>query len=206
MSRRQYVQRYCAVRHLLVCAALATGLSVGLLPLDPIRAQQETARSAFKTLALLEGEWMLAPANKQEGGATKKGPAAKLIGTDKTAMSFKVIGKGSTVQENLLPGTGKEMATMYHCNNIKDCTVLQAKHYCAKQNQPELLFDTADIRKNAIAMKCDMDTKLCSSGEGHVHMIRHEISEDKNQLKTTYVIYEGGKFAKNSVYHFERKR
>ena len=74
----------------------------------------------YNTMKMLKGDWKLAPANKQEGGATKKGPAAKLLGTSKTAMSFKVIGKGSTVQENLLPGTGKEMATMYHCDKFKN--------------------------------------------------------------------------------------
>jgi hypothetical protein len=68
----------------------------------------------YKTLTLLDGDWMLSSAEEQEGGATKKGPAAKLLDTDNTAISFTVIGKGSTLQENLLPGTGKEMATMYH--------------------------------------------------------------------------------------------
>ena len=75
--------------------------------------------SHYKTLTMLDGEWVLSPADAQEGGATKKGPAAKLIGTDKTAISFKVVGKGSAVQENLLPGTVKEMVTMYHCNDFR---------------------------------------------------------------------------------------
>ena len=66
----------------------------------------------YKTLTLMKGDWKLSPANQQEGGATKKGPAAKLMDTDTVAMSFKVIGKGRTVQESLLPDTGKEMATM----------------------------------------------------------------------------------------------
>jgi hypothetical protein len=99
-------------------------------------------------------------------------------------MSFKLIVKGSTVQENLLPGTGKEMATMYDCNSFKDCTLLQAKHYCAKQNQPELILDSANTVGNFVAMQCDMDTELCSSDESHVHVITHEISEDNSQLKS----------------------
>jgi len=127
----------------------------------------------YKTLTLLGGDWMLSPLAEQEGGATKKGPAAKLIGTDETAISFKVIGKGSTIQENLLPGTGKEMATMYHCNNFKDCTQVQATHYCAKQNQPELILDTDNTTGSVIVMTCDMNTLPCSSVEGHVHMIKH---------------------------------
>jgi len=51
----------------------------------------------YKTLTLLEGDWMLSPADEQEGGATKKDPAAKLVGTDSTAISFKVVGNGSAV-------------------------------------------------------------------------------------------------------------
>ena len=159
----------------------------------------------YKTLAMLDGDWILSSSDKQEGGTTKKGPAAKLVGTDKTAMSFKVVGKGSAVQENLLPGTGKEMATMYHCDNFKNCSRVQAKHYCAKQNQPELLLDADKTTGNVIVMSCDMNTALCNSAEGHVHAIKHELSQDNKHLRTTYTIYKNGKFEKDSIYHFDRK-
>lgn len=161
--------------------------------------------SHYKTLTKLHGDWVLSPMDQQEGGATKKGPAAKLINTNETAMSFRVIGKGSAVQENLLPGTGKEMATMYHCNDFKECTQVQAKHYCAKQNQPDLVLDVENTSADVVAMNCDMDTPLCGSAEGHVHAIKHELSNDDNHLKTIYVIYEDGKLQKNSIYHFDRK-
>ena len=162
--------------------------------------------SHYKTLTMLDGEWVLSPADAQEGGATKKGPAAKLIGTDKTAISFKVVGKGSAVQENLLPGTVKEMVTMYHCNDFRNCSQVQAKHYCAKQNQPELMLDASKSGNSVIVMTCDENTSLCNSAEGHVHMIKHEMTQDNNHLKTTYTIYSNGKFEKNSVYHFNRKQ
>ena len=119
-------------------------------------------------------------------------------------MSFKVIGKGSTVQESLLPGTGKEMATMYHCNDFKNCTKVEARHYCAKQNQPELVLDTDKSNDNLIVMNCDMRSDLCNSMEGHIHKIQHELSQDKKHLKTTYTSYKDGKFQKNSIYHFDR--
>jgi hypothetical protein len=160
----------------------------------------------YKTVTMLDGIWVLSPADMQEGGATKKGPAAELIGTDKTAMTFKVVGKGSAVQENLLPDTDKEMVTMYHCDDFKNCTQVQAKHYCAKQNQPELILDNKNTNGFVIVMACDMNTPLCNSAEDHVHMIKHELSQDNNHLKTTYTIYSGGKFQKNSTYHFERKQ
>jgi len=178
---------------------------LGLALLTSSVSSAPTALNNYKTLTLLAGEWKLAPADVQSGGATKKGPAAKLMGTDKTAISFKVIGKGSTVQENLLPGTGKEMATMYHCNDFKNCSQVKATHYCAKQNQPELVMDTTKTSDHVIAMTCDMSSDLCSSGAGHVHKITHELSDDKNHLKTSYTIFKAGKFKKNSVYHFVRK-
>ena len=159
----------------------------------------------YKTLTLLDGDWMLSPADVQEGGATKKGPAAEVIGTGKTAISFKVVGKGSAVQENLLPGAGKEMVTMYHCDTFKNCSQVQAKHYCAKQNQPELILDAAKSNDRVIVMVCDTDTSLCNSAEGHVHMIKHELSADNNHLKTTYTIFSEGKFEKDSIYHFDRR-
>lgn len=159
----------------------------------------------YKTIASLNGDWKLAPASMQEGGTTKKGPAAKLLNTDKTAIRFKVIGKGSTVQESLLPDTGKEMATMYHCNNFKNCTKVQAKHYCAKQNQPELTLDTDKTSKNVISMVCDKNNAVCNSNSGHVHKITHELSKDNSQLKATYTIFKNGKFKKNSIYHFVKK-
>ena len=160
----------------------------------------------YKTLTLLSGDWILSPVDTQEGGATKKGPAAKLIGTDETAVTFKVIGKGSTIQENLLPGTAKEMATMYHCNDFKDCSELQATHYCSKQNQPELIVDAAKSNGRIIVMACDMNTSLCNAAEAHVHMIKHELSNNNNHLKTTYTIYNNGKFEKDTIYHFDRKK
>ena len=159
----------------------------------------------YKTLTLLGGDWMLSPAAEQEGGATKKEPASTLVDSGSTAISFMVIGKGSTLQENLLPGTGKEMATMYHCNDFNNCSQLQATHYCAKQNQPELILDEAQSDGSVIVMTCDMNTALCNSAVGHVHAIRHELSQDNNHLRTTYTIYNNGKFEKDSIYHFDRK-
>jgi hypothetical protein len=163
------------------------------------------AQANYDTLASLKGDWKLAPADKQQGGATKKGPAAKMIGTDKTAMSFKVIGKGTTVQENLLPGTGKEMATMYHCNKFKDCSQVEAKHYCAKKNQPELVLDAGASSDRMVTLNCDMSSDLCKSNEGHIHKITHELSADNKHLKTSYTTFKDGKYKKDSIYHFVRK-
>ena len=52
------------------------------------------AHNHYKTLTLLDGDWMLSPAPEQEGGATKKEPASTLVDSGRTAISFMVIGKG----------------------------------------------------------------------------------------------------------------
>lgn len=156
----------------------------------------------FKLMKSLRGAWKLAPASTQEGKATKNKAVAPLVGTDKVAIDFKVIGKGSTVQENLLPGTKKEMATMYHCDSSKNCQSVQAKHYCAKKNQPQLVAEELS-KNNELVMNCDMNTGLCNSKAGHVHQIKHTLLS-KNHLKTTYTIFKDGKLKKNSTYHFER--
>ena len=98
----------------------------------------DNARPQYMAMTKLQGEWILSPANQQEGKATQHKLVKPLLGTDTTAMSFKLIGKGSTVQENLLPETRKEMVTMYHCKDT-ECSQVKATHYCVKQNQTAFL-------------------------------------------------------------------
>ena len=181
---------------------VCTGISLALLAEGAGAGGK--ALDHFKTLALLDGDWILSPAGQQEGGATEKGPAEKLVSTGTTAMRIKLIGKGSTLQENLLPGSAKEMATMYHCNNFRNCSRVLARHYCAKQNRLGLVLDADSSNESMIVMNCDMDNDLCNSVEGHVHRITHELSQDNNHLRTTYTIFKDGKPEKHSIYHFDR--
>jgi hypothetical protein len=159
--------------------------------------------ATFEFLTKLKGDWVLSPADQQEGKTTKHKLVAPLVGNGKVAMNFKALGKNSTIQETLLPGNKKEMATMYHCDNYKNCTRVVSKHYCAKRNQPELL-SAQNIVQDTVSFSCDMSTELCNSNEGHVHKISHELSNDDRHLKTTYTINKNGKFKKNSIYHFDR--
>lgn len=162
-----------------------------------------SARLHYQSMKDLKGDWILSAAAQQEGKATQHKLVAPLIGTDTTAMSFKMIGKGSTVQEKLLPSTVKEMVTMYHCNNAK-CSQVKATHYCVKQNQPEMLVDRSST-STKLVYNCDMSTELCQSKQNHVHIITHELSNNGNHLKTTYTSFNNGTYLKDSIYHFDRK-
>ena len=174
-----------------------------LLSVAANSAQVGEAQQQYNFISQLNGDWKLSPANVQQGKATQHKLVKPLIGTDRVAMSFKVIGKGSTVQENLLPGNKKEMATMYHCDKFKKCGEVLATHYCAKRNQPKLVASPG-VSSNSVTLNCDTNSALCRSKAGHVHKISHEVSDSGSHLKTTYTIFKNGKFKKNSIYHFDR--
>ena len=179
-------------------------LILSVLMVSPFIAQAtDSALTQYQAMTELQGEWSLSPIKQQEGKATQHKLVEPLLGTDTTAMSFKLIGKGSTVQENLLPETGKEMVTMYHCNDTA-CSQVKATHYCVKQNQPEMLVDPAST-STRLVYNCDMSTDLCQSKQNHVHKITHELSNSGKHLKTTYTSYNDGTFLNDSIYHFDRK-
>lgn len=181
---------------------------IGLLS-TPSFAQEMKALDVYNQMqSLLKGEWSLSEEKKQidTTGAYKNKAIVHLVGTDATAIAYKVIGRGATFQEDLLPNTKKEMVTMYHCNNFHDCTELKATHYCAKQNQPQFILNSKETTENKIVFDCDMTTELCNSDEDHVHKIIHEISENKKHLKSSYLGWKNQKpNKKHSIYHFDKK-
>ncbi len=154
----------------------------------------------------LMGKWVLSPADRQTGTDSYKHPAVSpLVGTDATGTAYKYIGRETTIQEDLLPDTPKQMVTMYHCKDIA-CTTLKATHYCTKQNQPEFIANLEESTPERFVFDCDMSTELCQSDEDHVHQIILELSNGGKHLKASYLAWANKK-PKNvsSIYHFDRK-
>jgi len=160
----------------------------------------------YEWMEALKGEWVLSPADKQTGTDSYKHKAVlPMLGTDATGISFKSIGKNSTIQEDLLPNSHKQMVTMYHCKDL-ECNMIKATHYCVKQNQPEFIANLDKSTPEKIVFDCDMTTELCKSNEDHVHTIIHKITNDAKHLKTSYLSWENQKPKKiSSIYHFDRK-
>lgn len=168
----------------------------------------ETAYIVYEQMSdILDGEWTLSAESKQEGTSSYKNPAISfLVGTKETAISYKMIGKGSTLQEDLLPDTKKQMVTMYFCDKYYDCRELRATHYCAKQNNPEFILNEDETTKTKIVFDCNMDTPLCNSDDDHVHTIIHELSQNNTHLKSSYLGWKNQMpNKKNSIYHFDKK-
>ncbi|MRJ02145.1 MAG: hypothetical protein GXO19_05105 [Epsilonproteobacteria bacterium] len=171
---------------------------------------QMAPREAYDHMVkVLPGEWKLSPAEKQIGttGAHNHPAVKRLLGTEKTGMEYEVVGRGSSLKEELLPGTVRHMVTMYHCDDFKECNQLLATHYCAKQNQPSFIFNTKESTKTKLVFDCDEDrSEVCDSDEAHVHHIILELSNNYKHLKASYIVYKDGERAKeHSIYHFDKK-
>ena len=160
-------------------------------------------REVYEWMKQLEGEWVLSPLEAQEGNAASHPTVAPLLGTQEVGIEFKRIARDSTIQEDLLPGTERQMVTMYHCRDAS-CSGVKATHYCAKRNQPEFLA-SLDSTATRLVFDCDMDTELCQSWDAHIHRITHELSDDGRHLRAVYSSYMNGEYEKDTIYHFDRK-
>jgi len=182
---------------------------IGLLSTSVSTAKEMEPIEAYEYMrTALGGEWKLSPAEKQidTTDAYKHEYVLPLVGTQSTALAYKLIGYGSTLQEDLLPSTKKQMVTMYHCDDYIDCTQVLATHYCTKMNQPQFIMDLKNSTKEKLIFNCNMETKLCNSSEDHIHKIILEFSNNGKHLKSSYLGWTDQKpNKKNSIYHFDKK-
>lgn len=183
--------------------AAAFCICIMLMILPVIAHAGADARQVYEWMQQLEGDWSLSPAAVQEGKSTEHPATAPLVGTDAVAIRFTLIGRGSTLQEDLLSGTERQMVTMYHCRDSA-CSAVKATHYCAKRNQPEFLA-SAESTAEKLVFDCDMSTELCQSRDAHIHRITHELSDHGRHLKTTYSGFLNGEAAGDTIFHFDRR-
>ena len=184
--------------------------ALGAILLSTLLFADMSPKEAFDHMKkVLPGVWTLSPASEQKDttGAHNHPAVKRLLGTDKTAMDYKVIGRGSSLKEELLPGTIRHMVTMYHCDDFKECNELRATHYCAKQNQPSFVLNTKESTKTKLVFDCDEErSDWCDSDDAHVHHIILELSNNYKHLKASYIVYKDGERAdKHTIYHFDKK-
>ncbi|HIP36066.1 MAG TPA: hypothetical protein EYG85_04365 [Crocinitomix sp.] len=177
--------------------------------LKKVEAEKMTVMDAYNGMSMiLSGTWSLSKESEQidTTGAHKNKAIAHLLGnSDAIGTQYKLIGRGATLQESLLPNTKKTMVTMYHCNSYKNCTQLKATHYCAKKNQPEFLLNLEETTQDKFVFDCDMSTELCQSADDHIHKMIFELSDNDNHLKASYLAWKDKKLRdKHSIYHFDR--
>ncbi len=191
---------------------------VGSIAFTALQAKEELKKAEAKKMTpkevynrmveVLSDSWYLSPEEAQidTTGAHKNRAIAHLVGDEEAiGTKYKVIGRGATLQEVLLPDTMKSMVTMYHCNSYTNCTELWATHYCAKQNQPRFILNLEETTPNKFVFDCDMSTELCNSAEDHIHKMIFELSDEDDHLKASYLAWKDKKLRKkHSIYHFDR--
>lgn len=161
--------------------------------------QAATPSEVFRAIGSLEGEWQLSPTMPQQGSCHFQ-EGTEPLGS---GITFKYIGKKTTIEEELLPDTERQMVTMYHCKDIA-CTNIKATHYCVKMNQPQYIANLKESTPNKVVMECDMSTQLCNSKENYVYKIIHEISADGRHLKSSYLSKKDNKPIPSTVCNFEK--
>ena len=85
--------------------------TIGALSISSIANELETIDIYEHMRTALNGEWSLSSEEKQLNttGAYKNKYVLPLVGTDTTALSYKTVGFGSTLQEDLLPNNKKQI-------------------------------------------------------------------------------------------------
>lgn len=141
-----------------------------------------TSTEIFETLQGFEGEWEFIE-GQQRGSCTQGKEAV-------TAIEFKMIGKNTAVQEDLMPGSPYQMVTMYHIEDLNEKDVI-GTHYCVKKNQPAYRADLINSSSKKIIFQCDKTrTKLCTSkepyGGSYVDSVTYEL-EDEDTLTVHYM-------------------
>jgi len=188
------------MKKLLLTALVTLSSTATAQTLEPIDIYEHMRKA-------LAGEWKLSAKDKQIGTTSYKNKyVLPMVGMETTALAYKNIGFGSSLQEDLLPNSKKQMVTMYHCDDYVDCEQLLATHYCTKMNQPAFILNPKASSKEKIIFDCNMETTLCKSGEDHIHQIVLEFSNGGKHLKSSYLGWTDQKPNKqNSIYHFDKK-
>lgn len=162
-------------------------------------AQAATPAEVYKWIGALEGEWKLSKTEKQQGSCAFEEGEEPSVG-----IAFKQIGRNTTIQEDLLPDSERQMVTMYHCKDI-GCTNIRGTHYCVKENQPVYQVNLKESTPNKIIMECDPSASdLCESNENYVYKVIHELSADGTKLKSSYLSKKDKKPIPSTICNFEK--
>lgn len=184
-------------------AALTTAVVIAVATAPAGAAEPPEAGAQFVWLQSLEGDWVLAA--EQQGEASRHPVIAPLVGSGKVALSYRLVGSKTTLQENIFPGTPREMATMYHCAD-KRCSEVVADHYCSLKNQPVLRAEAAP-EAGMLRFRCDPSVAVCASADAHLHALTIErIDGQPDRLKTTFALQKNGQPGETLVFQFERRQ
>ncbi len=183
-------------------AVLLSALAFATLVASSPASAEARGAASYAQLQHLEGDWVLTA--EQEGEAARHPVIAPLVGSGKVALSYRLVGSKTTLQENIFPGTPREMATMYHCLDAA-CTEVIADHYCSLKNQPVLRAEPR-VEEGKLVFRCDPALAVCNSPAAHLDVLTIELPRSPAEpLKTTFALRKDGKPGEVLVFRFDRK-
>jgi hypothetical protein len=143
-----------------------------------------TGRAAFEKLKALNGEW-------RGTVQTKDGPPV--------TVTYRTTSNGNAVLEDLFPGTGHEMITVYHLDG--DALVLT--HYCALGNQPRMSLTKSDPGELVFDFAGGANVK--PEVDAHMHSARIWL-RDADHVESEWVVYQSGRRLDSKKFFLERQK
>jgi hypothetical protein len=137
----------------------------------------------FETMKGLVGTWQ---------GTTK------MNGKDEPAtVTYALTSGGTAIEEKLMPGTPHEMLTVYANRGSQ----VEATHYCALGNQPEMKLKHA--ANGVYEFEMDGTKGISNKNEMHMHAIKLTMAGDK--LTQEWTNYDHGKKGETATFVFTKK-
>ena len=164
-------------------AAAACLLALTTLGLATRADEPLDARAAFEKLKTLKGEW------------TVEGPDA----AHPMKITYKVVGSGSAVVEDLFPGTDHSMVSVYFLVGND----LRLTHYCAAKNQPQLKLDLKASTPDQLVFAFDGGTNFDPAKDAHMHEGKITLKSD-GKVESSWTGFVNGKAAETKVFKLSR--
>ena len=164
-----------------ILSAMVALLLIGTA--KPMAAEKANSLLAFERLTSLVGEWKM----------TQGDAEVKLI--------YTLVANGSTLMEELRPGTETPMITMF----TVDGDHLIATHYCSAGNQPQMMTKAiADPSGKSLTFSLSHVYGMKAPGDWHNTGLTVTV-EDKQHLTQVWTYEYDGKVGTNT-FHFTRTR
>ena len=169
---------------------LALILAISVLP---AAAEELDAKSAFESLAALEGTWNGVPegdGEAEEAEATASGDVVH---------EFRLSAAGTVVMETMGPGTPHEMINMYHLDGEE----LVLTHYCAGGNQPTMRLDRKASSAGRLVFDFTGGTNLDPAVDQHIHSAEIVLGGPE-RITSIWEAFADGEKAGEMTFHLAR--
>lgn len=149
-------------------------------------AGEEAAMASLGCLDALVGEWVTADGNKD--------------GQPDVTVTYRKTAGGTALVETLMPGTPKEMITVY--TKAKDGWMLT--HYCLG-NQPRMYAKADAAKPNTLTFElCAEGSTNMTISDAHMHSLVMTMT-DANHIKQEWTMWKDGKAGDKIAFELTRK-